>query len=109
MFRSPKLEAIAWFTGNSCGTPQAGGMKLPNAWGLHDMIGNLYEPCQDWWALYPAAAETNPPPVAQGKGTIYRGGSWRSNAQNCRAAARNWEGRSPEPLEVGCRLVRVLP
>lgn len=65
----------------------------PNAWGLHDMHGQLWEWCADWHAEYPASSAEKPlldPTGPQnGRSRVLRGGSWLGNGGYCRAALRN--------------------
>lgn len=69
---------------------QAVGKYTANAWGLHDMHGNVWEWCSDWYGTYPTTAQTNPTGAASGSIRVYRGGSWISSAQYCRSAIRNY-------------------
>ncbi|MBK8808206.1 MAG: formylglycine-generating enzyme family protein [Bacteroidales bacterium] len=71
------------------GKTQAVGTYAANAWGLHDMHGNVWEWCSDWYGTYPTTAQTNPTGAATGSYRVYRGGSWGDNAMFCRSALRN--------------------
>ena len=65
------------------------GMYLPNAWGLYDMHGNVFEWCLDWHAPYGEDTATDPAGPVSGDGRILRGGDYSSWAAGCRSAYRN--------------------
>ena len=71
------LGDYAWVGINSDGKTHPVGQKKPNAWGLYDMHGNVYEWCADWFGSYSGGASTDPQGAASGKLRVLRGGAWR--------------------------------
>ena len=61
-----------------------------NAWGLHDMHGNVFQWCQDWYGDYPQNDLVDPQGAEKGEFRVLRGGSWVNDAVYCRSAVRNW-------------------
>ena len=103
---APNLDAIAWYGGNSGGRTHPVGMKAPNGWGLHDMLGNVWEHVQDWHGDFPGGFVTDPTGPDSGSERVGKGGSWGGSETCCRAAARS---RPPPGFFfnfLGVRLVR---
>jgi formylglycine-generating enzyme required for sulfatase activity len=88
------LVEHAWFDGNSADQPQPVGRKKPNAWGLHDMHGNVLEWCWDWFRPYSEAATTDPDGPPKEEVRVLRGGSFVASARDLRSAVRRgyWLG-----------------
>ena len=83
------LPKYAWFTGNSGGVVHDVGKKLPNAWGLYDMYGNMLEWVLDWYADYDPEDVVDPKGPVTGTARCKRGGYFWSNAELCRCAKRD--------------------
>ena len=64
------------------------GTYMPNAWGLYDMHGNVWEWCLDWCGEYSSEAVTDPVGATSGGSRAIRGGCWNGIAQRCRSALR---------------------
>jgi formylglycine-generating enzyme required for sulfatase activity len=103
----PGLFAVAWYCGNANGSSQGVGQKQPNAWGLHDTHGNVWEWCADWIASYDGDA-TDPAGPETGQARVIRGGSWRSNARTCRSAQRESIDPESSNFVIGFRPVRSI-
>ena len=81
------------------------GSYPPNAWGLYDMHGNVFEWCLDWYGNYPSTAVTDPQGAASGWHRVFRGGCWDLSAQYCRSAFRSSNPPSYRDDDIGFRVV----
>ena len=82
------LDGMGWYDKNSGNKTHGVGGKAPNAWGLYDMHGNVYEWCQDWYGDYPSGSVTDPTGPSTGSYRVIRGGCWLDLAGCCRSAIR---------------------
>ena len=82
------LSVYGWFRRNSSDRTHSVGLLEPNGWGLHDMHGNVWERCSDWFGEYPTGAVTDPVGPNEGSHRVLRGGSWCFGAEDCRSAIR---------------------
>ena len=111
---APALDPIAWYGGNSGhefdlseghditrydwlkdkqyefsrAATRKVASKLPNPWGLYDMLGNVWEWCSDWFGDYEVTQQVDPMGVDEGSGRVVRGGGWINGARSVRAAYR---------------------
>lgn len=110
---SLSLSNHAWYASNSGNATHPVGQKPPNAWGLFDMEGNVWEWCQDWYDPYPGGFETDPQgPASNLTDTkVIRGGAWDAFDSDCRSARRLTEGVSPfiHDFILGFRVVLSTP
>jgi formylglycine-generating enzyme required for sulfatase activity len=128
------LDAMAWYKKNSGGKTHPVGQKQPNAWGLYDMHGNIWEWCEDTYNkgyssqkldinlqgpdtyLYRAGYGgswnqelrfVSQTVTRQLAGRVNRGGGWRGPAMDCRSSVRSGNGHGDHSADMGLRLVRT--
>lgn len=105
---SNSVDRVAWYDDNSGDRTQPVGQKQPNELGLHDMSGNVWEWCWDWYDgdYYGSAPTSDPSGPGSGSNRVRRGGSWGSYASGTRVAFRSsgYPGNSYD--SSGFRLVR---
>ena len=107
--KADELKDHAWFKGNSKGEDPPVGKKKPNAWGLYDMHGYVWEWCQDaWHPNYEGApADGSARDSKDARERVARGGSWADSAEHCRSAFRAHWPPDYRSDAVGFRCVRV--
>jgi formylglycine-generating enzyme required for sulfatase activity len=101
------LNDYAWYDKNSGGKTHPVKQKKPNAWGLYDMHGNVWEWCEDWYGDYPNEPVTDPTGPASGGNRVVRGGSWSSYPRDLRSADRYRYSPGNRNDNVGFRLLRT--
>ena len=104
----PVLDNIAWYGANSGDQLPTVGQKKGNAWGLHDMLGTVWEWCSDDFGPYPKRPVTDPvePRSAVGRLRVFRGGSWNYIARSVRSADRFRDEPGFRSIFLGFRVAR---
>jgi formylglycine-generating enzyme required for sulfatase activity len=102
------LDDIAWYSANGSGTTHPVGKKLPDAFGLYDMLGNVWQWCQDWFDPYSSAPAIDPKGPPKGDRRVTRGGCFYCDAIHERAARRNRDLEEHLSPSIGFRIVAVL-
>jgi formylglycine-generating enzyme required for sulfatase activity len=107
MYAGGSLNDVAWYTCNSESKTHPVGTKKANAWGLHDMCGNVWEWCQDWYDDE-LLGGNDPIGPGSGSGRVIRGGCWNLSGRYCRLAYRDYFGfPSIAVYGFGFRAVRI--
>jgi formylglycine-generating enzyme required for sulfatase activity len=102
---SNNIEEVAWFERNSGRRPHPVGLKMPNALGLYDMSGNIWEWCSDWFGPYTGGEHINPKGLQSGTERVLRGGSWIIEAEYCGITYRNANAPTSRDYNYGFRVV----
>ncbi len=103
------LQEYAWFDENASAETHAIGLKKPNPWGLHDIVGNVWEWCVDVWHSHYDGAPRDGSPWLSGSDRqprrCLRGGAWDMDAFRCRSTYRSWDWKDMAKSQFGLRIV----
>ena len=102
---SNTIGDVAWYSSNATAKTHPVGQKTANALGLHDMSGNAWEWCADWYGNYSATDKTDPAGAETGTNRVLRGGAWNSSATFCRVTYRNHAAATYSDNSYGFRLL----
>jgi formylglycine-generating enzyme required for sulfatase activity len=106
----PLLDKVGWYQANAGGGPHPAASKAPNAWGLYDLHGNVWEWTEDWWESWYGKFSGSPveDPAGPGKGRfkIIRGGGWFAGATYQRCASRMRAEPGSKSPGIGFRVAR---
>jgi formylglycine-generating enzyme required for sulfatase activity len=103
---SERVAEVAWYEANSGHSPHPVATKAANSSGFHDLSGNVWEWCWDYFQNYSAKDQTDPVGPAKGKFRILRGGSCNFNDSSARTGFRSARDPAAKAADVGFRVVR---
>ena len=101
---SDNIDNVAWYCDNSGDETHPVATKSPNELGIHDMSGNVWEWCSDWYDKYSSGALTNPKGPESGSLCVRRGGCRSYSARNCRSSFRHFNFPAHRYGSLGLRL-----
>ena len=106
---SLRLDIYAWYGENASGETHNVGLKRPNAWGLYDMHGNVWEWVQDWYDFYSQESVIDPTGPDERIHRVIRGGGLRNEKEELRSAYRDEANPEVPDPHIGFRLARTCP
>jgi len=104
---SNQIDAVAWYDKNNEYETKPVGLKFPNALGIYDMSGNVWEWCWDWYDndFFKNSPSQNPVNLKKSDLRVLRGGAWFNNAHYSRLAYRSYNTPNDRNYSIGFRLV----
>lgn len=103
------VQEYGWVMDNATGTSHVGGELQPNPFGIHDLHGNLWEWCADWFEPeYSPSDVDDPRGPLSGEDRVFRGGCWGGAGRHCRSAYRSWRPPSDSSMSLGFRVAMKI-